>query len=168
MQTLPLWQDNIHSVFSYDHHYWRHMTVLTVLPDAINVFHLFFLCRLFRCKAESLLQDLSTVKFSEPLHFFPHSIFSLNANNDWGSRYLLWHSQMGGTADTLLKPLIREKFRWESRLYFGHRESWQAQGTFHRVRNEMAPHESCTEITSNQEQHTSGSNEWDTFSSSLH
>lgn len=64
---------------------------------------------------------------------------------------------MGGTADTLLKLLIGEKFRWESRLHFGHRESWQAQGTLHQVQNETAHHESCTEITSDWEQHTSGS-----------
>ena len=67
---------------------------------------------------------------------------------------------MGGTADTLLKLLIREKFRWEWHLYFGHSESWQAQGTLHQVRNETAPCESCTEITSNQKQHTSASDEW--------
>lgn len=113
------------------------MTILVVLPDSINMLPLFFLCRLFGCKAESLLQELSKVKFSEPLSFFPHSIFSLNASNDWGSRYSLWHSRMGGTADTLLKLLIKEKFRWESHLYIGHRESWQAQGTLHQVQNEM-------------------------------
>lgn len=64
---------------------------------------------------------------------------------------------MGGTADTLIKLLIGENFRWESHLYFGHREIWQAQGTLHQVQNETAPHKSCTEITSNWEQHKSGS-----------
>lgn len=62
---------------------------------------------------------------------------------------------MGGTADTLIKLLIGEKFRWESHLHFGHREIWQAQGTLHQVQNEAAPHKSCAEITSNWEQHTS-------------
>lgn len=68
---------------------------------------------------------------------------------------------MGGTADTLVKLLIGENFRWEPHVHFGHREIWQAQGTLHQVQNEMIPHESCTEITSNWEQHTSGSDAWE-------
>lgn len=68
---------------------------------------------------------------------------------------------MGGTTNTLLKLLIGEKFRWESHLHFGHREIWQAQGTLHQVQDETAPHESCTEITSNWEQHTSASSAWE-------
>lgn len=49
---------------------------------------------------------------------------------------------MGGTPNTLLKLLIREKIRRESHLYIGHREIWQAQGTLHQVQNETTPRES--------------------------